>query len=78
MAQAKKSPKRMTTAQAVKTVKRSTTAQAVKIVRPVRLDLTDNDHERLERLARERGLNKASYARQAVLERMRADEGRNS
>lgn len=65
MAQSHKSPKRMTTSQAVKTV------------RPVRLDLTDTDHERLERLARERGLNKASYARQAVLERMRADEERN-
>jgi hypothetical protein len=46
--------------------------------RPVRLDLSEADHKRLERLARERGLNKASYARQAVLERMKADEGRSS
>jgi hypothetical protein len=77
MAQAKKSPRRMSTARAAKTAKRPTAARAAKTVRPVRLDLTDTDHERLERLARERGLNKASYARQAVLERMKADEGRN-
>jgi hypothetical protein len=43
--------------------------------RPVRLDLSATDHERLERIAAERGLNKAAYARMAVLERMRADEG---
>ena len=30
---------------------------------------------RLEKIARERGLNKAAYARLAVLERMMADEG---
>jgi hypothetical protein len=77
MAQAKKSAKRMTTARAVKTAKRPAAAQVVKTVKPVRLDLTVSDHERLEQLARERGLKKASYARQAVLERMRADEGRN-
>jgi hypothetical protein len=64
MAQAKKGPKRMTTAQAVKTV------------RPVRSDPTDTDHQRLEKAAREKGLNKASYARMAVLDRLRADEGR--
>jgi hypothetical protein len=76
MAQVKTGPKRMTTAQAVKTAKRPTAAQAVKTVRPVRLDLTESDHERLERAAREKGLNKASYARMAVLDRLRADEGR--
>jgi hypothetical protein len=63
MAKTKKGAKRMTAVQVEKTVK------------PVRLDLSEADHKRLERLARERGLNKASYARQAVLERMRADEG---
>jgi hypothetical protein len=78
MAQAKKSPKRMTATRAVKTVKRGTAAQAAKTVRPVPLDLTDAGHERLARLARERGLNKASYARQTVLERMKADERRHS
>jgi hypothetical protein len=76
MAQAKKSPKRIAAARAARTVKRPTAAQAVKTVRPVRLDLTDADHERLERAAREKGLNKASYARMAVLERLRSDEGR--
>lgn len=53
MAQANKSPKRMATPQTVKTTKRTTTTQAVKTVRPVRLDLTDADHERLEKAARE-------------------------
>jgi hypothetical protein len=43
--------------------------------RPVRLELTTGDHARLERCAAERGLSKASYARMAVLERIKADEG---
>jgi hypothetical protein len=43
--------------------------------RAVRLDLSEADHVRLEKIARERGLNKAAYARLAVLERMMADEG---
>jgi hypothetical protein len=58
--------------------KRMNAVQDEKAARPVRLDLSANDHVRLERCARERGLSKASYARQAVLERIRADEGRNS
>jgi hypothetical protein len=41
----------------------------------VRLDLSEADHARLEKIARARGLNKAAYARLAVLERMMADEG---
>jgi hypothetical protein len=45
------------------------------IARPVRLDLSPKDHDRLERCAREKGLNKSSYARMAVLERIKADEG---
>ena len=40
-----------------------------------RLDLSEGDHERLEQCARERGLTMASYARMAVLERMKTDEG---
>jgi hypothetical protein len=52
------------------------TVEAERSGRPVRLDLSETDHERLERCARERGLNKASYARQAVLERIKADEAR--
>jgi hypothetical protein len=43
--------------------------------RPVRLDLSETDHQRLEQCARERGLNKAAYARMAVLERLKTDEG---
>jgi hypothetical protein len=61
---------------AAKVSKPMNAIQAEKSARPVRLDLSESDHGRLERLARERGLNKASYARQAVLERMRADEAR--
>jgi predicted transcriptional regulator len=45
-----------------------------KTAKPVRLDLTLADHERLERLASARGLSKSSYARQAVLKQMKADE----
>jgi hypothetical protein len=61
-------------AKAKKGTRRMIAVQTERAVRPVRLDLSEADHERLERLARERGLNKASYARQAVLERMKADE----
>lgn len=45
-----------------------------KVARPVRLDLSPVDHDRLERIARGKGLNKASYARMAVLERLKSDE----
>jgi hypothetical protein len=41
----------------------------------VRLDLSPADHRRLLKLARERGLTMASYARQALYERMKEDEG---
>ncbi len=61
-------------AKAKKGTKRINAVQVEKTARPVRLDLSEPDHLRLERLARERGLKKASYARQAVLERMKADE----
>ena len=66
----------MAKAKTKKGASRMTAVQTERAVRPVRLDLSETDHERLERLARERGLNKASYARQAVLERMRADEAK--
>ena len=42
-------------------------------LKPVRLQLPEPDHVRLEKQARKRGLNLASYARQAVL---REDHGR--
>jgi len=45
--------------------------------RAVRLDLQPADFERLERQATKRGLNKASYARMAVLERIRDDEAKD-
>jgi hypothetical protein len=57
--------------------KRATNVQRVqneRRVKPVRLDLSETDHKRLEKLADERGLNKASYARMAILERMKTDE----
>jgi hypothetical protein len=50
--------------------KRAKTVQATQPVRtgrPVRLDLTEEDHERLARQARKRGLNKASTARMVIL-----------
>jgi hypothetical protein len=40
----------------------------VRTGRPVRLDLTEADHERLERHAKRRGLTKASTARMVILE----------
>jgi hypothetical protein len=42
--------------------------------KPVRLDMVAEDYERLERCARHRGLNLASYARMAVLALIRRDE----
>ncbi len=47
----------------------------MRLVKGVRLDLSPADHERLERIARVRGLTMASYARMVLLERMKADEG---
>jgi hypothetical protein len=40
----------------------------------VRLDLSEKDHDRLERAAEERGLSKSSYARMAVLALVKQDE----
>jgi hypothetical protein len=51
-----------------------TTTKEEKSAKPVRLDLSPVDYERLETRARERGLTKSSYARQAVLEKIKADE----
>jgi hypothetical protein len=45
-----------------------------RLVKGVRLDLSPSDHKRLERRARERGLTMASYARMAVLDRLRQEE----
>ena len=40
----------------------------------VRLDLSAKDHDRLDRAAEGKGLSKASYARMAVLDRLKQDE----
>jgi hypothetical protein len=40
----------------------------------VRLEIPHRDHERLSKLARERGLTLASYARQALYVQMKSDE----
>jgi hypothetical protein len=45
-------------------------------VKGVRLDLNPADHERLERVSRERGVTMSSYARMVLLERLKADEGK--
>ena len=63
-----------TMAKTKKGPKRTNAVQVEKTARPVRLDRSESDHERLDRCTRERGLNKASSARQAVLERIKADE----
>lgn len=55
--------------------KEVTVVKELRLVKGVRLDLSPTDHERLERIARGRGLTMASYARMVLLERMKADEG---
>jgi hypothetical protein len=44
--------------------------------KPVRLDLKPVDFERLERQAEKRGLNKSSFARMIVLEKLDSLEGK--
>jgi hypothetical protein len=43
-------------------------------VKAVRLELPPDDYARLERCAKRRGLNKASYSRMAVLALIEKDE----
>jgi hypothetical protein len=62
---------------AKKSVKPPAPAADSRSGRPVRLELTVGDHERLERSARLRGLSMASYARMAVLEKIKTDERDN-
>jgi hypothetical protein len=45
-----------------------------RLANAVRLDLSDKDYQRLDRVTEFKGLNKASYSRMAVLERLRKDE----
>ena len=58
------------------TPKVNATKEAPASSKAVRLDLSAGDHKRLERCADALGLSMASYARMALLERMRADEER--
>jgi hypothetical protein len=46
--------------------------------RPVRLDLSIEDHKRLERCAKRYGISKSSYVRVALFERMGSDEDKAS
>ena len=59
---------------AKKQVKEVQTTAEEKTTRPVRLDLLIADIERMERVAKARGLGKAAYARQAVLKAIKEDE----
>ena len=43
--------------------------------RPVRLDMSEADHNRMEREATRRGLNKASLARMIILAWLEEQEG---
>ena len=49
--------------------------QEKRAVKGVRLDLSPTDHRRLEKASKECGLTMASYARMALFERLKADEG---
>jgi len=60
---------------AVKSKRQAKAAREERLVKGVRLDLSPANHKRLERCARERGLTMASYARMALLERLKTDEG---
>jgi hypothetical protein len=51
-----------------------TEAQAEKETRPIRLDLSLEDHERIARCASRLGLSKSAYVRQATFERLIRDE----
>jgi hypothetical protein len=46
--------------------------------KPIRLDLPVPDHKRIERSAKRFGLSKSAYVRQALFERLEADEGKGA
>ncbi len=60
----------------VRSGKPPSAAKDVRLVKGVRLDLSPGDDERLERVARERGITMSSYARMKLLESIKADEAR--
>jgi predicted DNA-binding protein len=49
-------------------------ATAEKDIRHARLELPDEDYERLKRVAKSLGLGVAAYIRQAVMRQLRRDE----
>jgi hypothetical protein len=59
-------------------VKRMNAVAGERVTKPVRLDLSLEDHERLERLARRFGLSKTAYVRLKLFSGMEADEGRGA
>lgn len=61
---------------AKKKVAKVNATETPRLVKPVRLDLTLSDHDRLERQARKRGLSMASFVRMIVLERLDAIDDR--
>jgi hypothetical protein len=61
--------------QIAKRGKPTKSGREVRLVKGIRLDLAPSDHERLERVSRERGLSMSSYARMVLLERLKTDEG---
>jgi hypothetical protein len=52
----------------------ATKAAPKRVGKPVRLDLSDELHERIKRQAGRLGLTKASYARMALMRQLQADE----
>jgi hypothetical protein len=50
--------------------------QEPKLAKPVRLDLNPEDHDRLERQARSRGLSMAGCARMVLLEWLKSQEAK--
>lgn len=45
------------------------------VTKPIRLDLSLADHERIERSAKRFGLSKSAYVRMALFKQLEADEG---
>jgi hypothetical protein len=59
-----------------KQTKKVVTTHDVRTGRPVGLDSSEGDHVRLDRQANKRGLNKAAFARMAVLDRLHEEDSK--
>jgi hypothetical protein len=57
-----------------KAVPKVSTVTEARDTKPIRLDLVLDDHKRIERSAKRFGLSKSAYVRQALFERLEADE----